>query len=153
MSVPAEQVELQHLGSVFIGIENQFLGIDYQETLQEFIPELQKAELGQFGGESNAVGDAWKALAPSTIKKKGHDQILFETGRLESSLVGKTGDSIQETTHRGLIFGTSVPYSIFHDVGTERLPIREHVGMDEQTLDKLVNALADATVEGLKATV
>jgi hypothetical protein len=53
-------------------------------------------------------------------------------------------------THRGLIFGTSVFYSIFHTQGGGNLPKREHVGITENSIDNLAVKVADQTIEELK---
>lgn len=150
MPVYTEQVELSQVGSIFLGIEQQFMGIDYSETLRDVIPDLEKDEQGQFAGEMSANGTKWPPLSDTTIAIKGHDTILVDTGRLKSSLVGQTPDSIRETSHRGLLFGTSVPYSIFHDKPTANRPQRQHVGIGEQTVETIVNKIADATVNALK---
>ena len=67
------------------------------------------------------------------------------------SLAGPSADAIRETTHRGLIFGTSTPYAMFHQKGTSNIPQREHVGINEEILDKIVEAVAAQAVEAMKA--
>lgn len=147
-----QQIEgVRALGGVFVEIEEQFKAADYTRTLTPFLDLLQRTHAEGFSTQSNPVGRKWKPLAPSTIKRKGHGIILFETGRLKSSLIGATGDSVRAVSHRGMLFGTQVPYSIFHQNGTSRLPQREHVGMNDETCQQIVNAVADATVEALKA--
>jgi len=152
--VVAEELDdLRYLGGVFAGVEAQFRDLDYTETLRGFMPVLQQEEARQFSQQADAAGRAWPKLSPVTIARKGHDRILVETGRLRASLESQNGDSVRATSHRGLLFGTAVPYSIFHQTGGRRLPQREHVGMNSEACDKLTATVADATVRGLKATV
>ncbi len=146
MSVPTEEIDLQYLGGVFLGVENQFRDADYTDVMQGFMPVLEAGEAQIFTTGTDPGGNPLKPNAPSTVKRKGHGIILVDESRLSESLMSETGDSIREASHRGLIFGTSVPYSAFN-------ADRPHVGMSEETLEKLLNTVADATVEKLKATV
>lgn len=77
--------------------------------------------------------------------------------RLATSLTTKTrqtfGDAVREAigTEGGgvMSFGTTVPYAIYNDQGTERIPARPHIGLTEQHLDKMVNRAADFTLAEL----
>ena len=48
---------------------------------------------------------------------------------------------------QAVVFGTRVPYSHYHQYGTERLPKREHVGIDKTALDSLVEQAAERAVQ------
>ena len=77
--------------------------------------------------------------------------------RLSTSLTAKTrqsyGDAVREAVSEGnggaLTFGTTVPYATYNDQGTERIPARPHVGMNEQFLDAVVERLADYQLKQL----
>ena len=151
MAVVKEQIDdLRFLGGIYQEMENQFEAADYEEPLKDFFEDLQDAHRDYFLNEHGPDGSAWPPLAPSTSARKGHDRILFETGELEKQLTGD-GSGIREPTHRGLIFGTDLFYSIFHQEPQEGgLPKREHVGMDDELLQVVVDSVADHTVESLK---
>lgn len=108
-----------------------------------------------FANQQSPAGSQWAALSPATIARKGHATILFETGRLKGSLTQPNhGDGIRSTwdewpNNAGLIFGTDVPYSQFHLFGTQRLPVRDHLGLNEVTLNQLVDRAADHAVAEL----
>jgi phage gpG-like protein len=147
-----QQVEgIASLGGVFVEIEQQFINADYSETLEPFLRVFEGTHAAGFAAEASPSGSKWRPLSPRTIKRKGHGIILYETGRLKASLIGATGDSVRAVSHRGLLFGTEVPYSIFHQDGTSRLPQREHVGINDETCQSVVDAIADAVVETLKS--
>ncbi len=153
VSVIKEEIEdLQFLGGIFVEIEQQYSEADYSNQLDAFLPVLEGTHKKQFSAQSSPSGQRWPALAPSTIKRKGHNRILFESGRLEKSLTTKSGDAVRSVGEdgRGLLFGTSVPYSVFHNLGKGQKK-REHVGLVTKTLDSLVNNVADHTVEEMKA--
>lgn len=155
--VLTEQLDdLKFLGGVYSDTEKRFKEADYTGVLNDFLDVLEKKHAEYFDSQTSPVGQSWPPLAPSTIAAKGHNQILFRTGRLRESLTGKSSDAIrdafQEAFGAGLSFGTSTPYSTFHMEDGGRLPQREHVGMNDETLDDFVDTVADHAVEELKFT-
>ena len=130
----------------FRDIAKKFKEGDYRRILAAQLDTLESDERSFFQNERSPGGRKWKPLAQSTIKRKGHNVILRETGRLESSLVSVTGDSIAEATHRGLLFGTRAPHAWIHQDGAGHVPQREHTGITSKTLDKIVKDIAAATV-------
>ena len=142
----------KELGGILVDVEERFKNADYAETLFPFLATLEQTHGQQFRSQQDSSGAAWAPLAASTIARKRHSRILYETGALEASLAGNTGDSVRAVSHRGLLFGTQVEYAGFHQEGTSRMPARPPVGMQVQTLDEMVNAVADAAVEQLKYT-
>jgi phage gpG-like protein len=149
-----ELSEARELGGIMVLIEQDFKKADYQKTMESFLPVLTDSHKSRFEQQVNPAGTPWKPLAQSTVRRKGHDKILFETGRLKASLSRRTSDSVREVSPRGqgLLFGTTVPYSSFHDDG-RGVPRRQHVGMNEQQLQEFVDAIADHAVQEIKDTL
>lgn len=115
--------------------------------LRETMVDLEELHEGYFGSESDPLGAAWPELAPATIARKGHNRILYDTGRLAASLTSKSGDAIREIISepagQGLAFGTSVDYAPFHQFGTSRIPQRQHVGVNDRVIDIMAERVAD----------
>lgn len=153
--VPQLIEDIQYLGMIYAEIEQQFKECDYEETLTAFFPILEQTHAEHFRTQSAPDGTPWPPLSDRTVKRKKHDRILFQTGRLRSSLIGNTSDTVRAVSERGqgLLFGTAVEYAGFHDKGSGRLPQRQHVGMVDETLQILVDSVADKTVEALKFTL
>lgn len=147
----SEEIDISQWPDWWKSLDAQFRAINYEPAMISFLGVLETAHQGYFDRSESPGGDPWPPLAPYTVRRKGHDTILVETGRLRSSLTRRGRDAIRETSHRGLIFGTEVPYAYFHQDG-EGVPQREHVGMNEETLQILLDDVLDATVEGLKQT-
>lgn len=145
---------IEGLEQVFGVIEADWFDFDYSELLESFIPKLEEKHAEHFEGQHDPSGLAWASLAASTIRRKGHNRILFETGRLGVSVIAESPDSIRdvisESLNHGLVFGEDVPYSHFLQDGTNRMPARKHVGINETTLTEFVDLIADDTVEKLK---
>ncbi len=61
------------------------------------------------------------------LKKYGFDYpLLVATGKLAASLLGPNNPgSISKITKLSLIFGTSVEYGIFHQLGGNKIPLRK----------------------------
>lgn len=141
------------LEDIFKDVQDQFKDIDYTPVLQGYMTELETAHVDYFMEEHDPVGKAWKPLSPRTIARKGHDQILFETGALMNSPGGQTADSIKLVFREGdgtyLVFGTGVEYAHWHMTGTTRMPARPFLGLNDELLETLTTATADAAVDAL----
>ena len=158
---------IEGLLSVFDDLQNSLYDGDWTGPLRDEIPHLQEIHRRHWMDQSDPGGTAWAPLAESTIARKGrrsghqaaHSTILVDTGRLFESLVigpaSSDSDRIRDVSRTDdgafLVFGTSVPYSIFHDEGTARMPARVHVGMNDADVDEVAGRLADAAVDLLKA--
>jgi phage gpG-like protein len=81
----------------------------------------------QFRTHGARSGEAWAPLAPSTIKKKGHSDILRDGGDLEESFKLWDPENVYEATDDYLRYGSKVDYGHFHQTGTEELRGQKHV--------------------------
>jgi len=88
----------------------------------------------QFATETDPDGVRWAALAPSTLAQKRRlgypDSILTRTGKMRNSVV-----AIADA--RSVLIGVDVPYAIFHQQGTRKMPQRRILGMNDQREQKL----------------
>lgn len=150
MTVATEVVDgFAGLATLLASVGPQFEDIDYEPPLTEFLGTLEETHATYFNDEKSPAGTAWPQLAPSTIVRKGHDGILLETGALRSSLTAP-GQGIRQVGSAGLLFGSDVPYSAFHQFGTGLIPPREHAGINNETTQLLIEAIADHCVESMK---
>ncbi|NER97508.1 MAG: hypothetical protein F6J86_27275 [Symploca sp. SIO1B1] len=92
----------------------------------------------QFATETDPDGVRWAALAPSTLAQKRRlgypDSILTRTGKMRRS-VNSVADA------RGVLIGVDVPYAIFHQQGTRKMPQRRILGMNDKRRGKLVKLI------------
>lgn len=139
------------LQRVFDGIGHALDNASYRVPLILASKEYERFEETLFENEKAPDGTHWAPLKPSTVKKKQHDVILHETGRLGASLIGETGDSIREIDDRSLAFGESVPYSSFLEDGNPNMEARPHVGLNEEMVDRTAEYVADGAVIALQA--
>lgn len=117
-----------------------------QPTWQSVINILQEMEQGFFASSAGPDGEAWAPLKPYTVKKKGHDIILRETYELEKGLTGQSATSVRETNPTMLEFGTSRDWAWVHQDGSGRIPQRMMVGMTEESINDVLEVVADAAV-------
>ena len=139
------------IGGVLVETEEAWKRMDWKPWLGNVaVAAIERYETGYYEAETDPLGAAWQQLAAATIRKKGHDTILVDSGRMKASLTGRTSDSIidvvQEGMNAGLTRGTSVEYAGFHQTGTRTIPQRAHVGLDEAKVDALTEAAADEAV-------
>ena len=130
------------------GVVTDFSRMRFEPLLERGFRMLEEEHGVRFALESDPDGNPWQPLAPSTIKRKGHAIRLLETGRLRGSLRDRAhADGIRqkwdEWPQAGLIFGTSVPYGMFHETGGPNLPKRPFMGMAEHSLDLFTEHTAD----------
>ena len=142
--------DTEQLDGLYHDLESLVYNTDYSEALSDFQHIIAEGEAESFATETASNGEAWSLLAESTIRRKGHDQILVESFALLNSLVGVGNEgNISEVDSHGSIYGTSVPYAIFHDQGTSRMPARPPVGVSEDRVDQLAEMVAQRTIEAI----
>ena len=144
----------QDMEMFFSQIHQDFRDVRYVGILQGIVADLETLHAQYFVSNTDPVGKPWPPLAASTVRAKGHDTILVDTGKLRASLIGKTGDSIREVfvegeTH-GLMFGTDLEYAHYHLTGTNRMPARPEVGISNEVMDAMTGRMLDFAIEELK---
>ena len=113
------------------------LVLDY---LREGVADFFRRQAGPDG--------PWEALAQSTVERKGHGRILFDSGRLQAALTGHTADSIVEVTRLSLIYGVDLFRALKHEGGLFGLPRRGFMPYGHQ-VDDFVARRATEHILGL----
>jgi phage gpG-like protein len=90
--------------------------------IQRISQELRRRVQEQFLTEGQAYGQHWLERKRETRGSKNRP-ILFQTGRLRQSFL-EGPEHIEEAEGTALTFGSRVPYAIFHQLGTRRMPAR-----------------------------
>jgi phage gpG-like protein len=90
--------------------------------IQRISEELRRRIREQFETEGAAYGDHWLERKRETRGSQGKP-ILFRTGRLKQSFL-EGPEHIEESDGQTLTFGSRVPYAIFHQLGTRKMPAR-----------------------------
>lgn len=150
---------VDELPQVMADLFEEFYRIDYSPMLVRELSLMADLHRDYFLHSIGPDGAPWKPNAPLTIARKGHRKVLFGIPShghpLFHSLTDKqpSDDAIRQAFHTGrgsyLVFGTRVPYSIFHDEPRGRTPARRHVGLTEKYVDQLAERVADYAVARL----
>lgn len=150
MTAVVDVASLEDFAALLAGVAADFQGIAWREWTEREFAALEGFHDQGFAAERSPAGQPWEPLRPSTVRKKGHDTILWETSRLRRSLTGPGDDAVRAVEgawpELGLVFGTNVPYSRYHsrlDGHAHRLPAREHVGVDGRFIDQATERAAD----------
>lgn len=129
---------------------------DLRSVYQRILRDLRQMEVHEFASEGSFFGEAWSELSPAYAawkrKRFPGRKILVRTGRLRSSVVQQTGDSIAEVSKKGLVFGTLVEYAGYHDrchaAGDDLqfgdgASLRPFLGMTEEMDDRYSGWISD----------
>jgi phage gpG-like protein len=88
----------------------------------------------------------WQDLSPSYAKWKARHypgrKILERTGRMRTSLTLRGGmDSVYMLSPSALAVGTLVPYAMYHQTGTKRMPMRKIIELTAEQKKRWVQIL------------
>jgi phage gpG-like protein len=101
---------------------------DFYKSEQSIFKLQGPGKYPAFKGERNPNTGLTQYQA-AKIKKVGFDYpLLVRTGRLAASLLGPNNSgSVSKITNLSLVFGTSVPYGIYHqsDEARSKIPLRK----------------------------
>lgn len=114
--------------AAFLNLEQPF-GIMADEFFQSMASVF--AAEGAFEERSR-----WQELSPAYGRWKARHypgrKILELTGRLKNSLTTKGGpDNVLEITRDTLSVGTRVPYAMYHQTGTPKMPMRKIIELTD----------------------
>lgn len=130
---------IEDLRPVWDGLEK----IMYQIEGEQFKSEGAKGRSGK-----------WKDLSKDYAARKAIDypgkSILVRTGRLESSLTSKTGDSILIKEKQEFGFGTSLFYAVYHQTGTSKMPARPPISFADEQRMQMTKAIQKGLLKIMK---
>lgn len=95
-------------------------------------------------------GPGWEPLARSTVKKKGHGRILYESGDLQDSWTGGAGRHLARGGN-WIQLGSGNPYALFHEEGFHNVltdtsvtarPVLEG-GLENEVMDAFVRVILE----------
>ena len=176
MAVPIFIDSIADLPEVFTSVDEDFGLIEFEPFMEGELDKIADFERSLFDRQVSPDGSGWAPNAPSTIEAKGHSNVLrgirgprpakregvrstqkFGRFRLSNSLTLKskssTGDATREAVETAsgawLAFGTTVPYSVYHDHGSSSFPARQHVGINDAFLDGMTERCLDYAIKQL----
>jgi phage gpG-like protein len=99
---------------------------DNTPALAQIADDFREMMARQFASQGSAEGTPWAPLAPSTLRRRrASPSILYATGALLRSLTepGAAGH-VEALEDQSLTLGSGLPYALYHQTGTRRLPAR-----------------------------
>jgi phage gpG-like protein len=126
---------------------------DEAPALQAIADDFREMIAQQFSSEGRAEGTPWPPLAPATLRRKrAGAPILFRTGALLESLRGPSGaNHVEEIDASSLTLGSRLPYAMFHQLGTQRMPARPIIVLSGERSERWLEIVQSAIEE--KATL
>jgi hypothetical protein len=156
--VKTEYLTPEEVTGWFEGVAADLLETDVKPWLKDETVIIAGIHEYYFAAEIGPDGRRWPRLSPNTHKRvgiEGPDKILVDAGALRESLtvIDATNEAIRDIAQQNdetfLLFGTYVPYSVFHDEDdplTGR-PARRHVGLTDEYLDGATERLLDFVID------
>lgn len=105
---------------------------DLNKPLRKAGLYMERETKMNFARESGPDGAGWAPLAASTLAQKRGGGILKETGALSASIamIGPSGDQVK-------VASQGVPYGIYHQTGTSKMPQRKFIGIGDRHIPKI----------------
>jgi phage gpG-like protein len=132
----------------------------FEDALADNVPALaavaddfREMVAQQFASEGRAEGTPWPArvgagLAPPSRRTMRASPLLVRTGALRDSLTtpGAAG-SVEELDGGSLTLGTRLPYAMFHQLGTRRMPARPLIVLSDERSQRWTEIISGAIEE------
>ena len=121
------------------------IGIGYRKEVNAIFAKKQPRQSGL----------RWKELSPDYAKAKEKQipgvPLLVRTGRLKESMISKGAEgNITLIGKTQAVFGSTVPYGIFHDEGTSKMPKRNFSEPSDRRLKIFKNNIEDHIIRTLE---
>jgi len=109
---------------------------DFSEPLQEMVDDFHKViEPKQFSSEGSRGSHGWARLSTDygAWKAKNYPgrKILVLTGLMQESLFGENPWAIEEVKPLEMTVGTKLPFALYHQQGTTKMPARPVIDLTE----------------------
>lgn len=97
--------------------------------------------MGQAFKREGSPKGAWAALSEYTLRTRRYPgmPILVQTGALKRSLTQANNSEHILDAHRDYVeIGSRVPYAVYHQTGTRKMPAREMLVLDRHIVSRMI---------------
>lgn len=105
----------------------------------------------QFESQGSRGGRRWVPLSPAYKRWKDivapGQPILVLSGKMKASLVGRTGDTIEQFRPASLTLGTRIRYAGYHQTGTRRMPARPPIVLRPRDVRAMTDVIVNQNAE------
>jgi len=128
---------------------------DNAPALREIADDFREMVAQLFSSEGRAGGTPWPARksvgTARRVARTGRSitsPLLVRTGALRDSLIGLgAAGNVEEIDEGSLTLGTRVPYAIFHQLGTRRMPARPIIVLSDARTERWTEIVRSAIEE------
>lgn len=115
--------------------------------------EIEKAQFDSEGGKG--ASGKWQELteryAAQKIDRYGAGKKILEaTGDLEASLTGDNAGSYYWSNKTEIAVGSTIPYGIYHQRGSEKLPARPPISFADDSKRDLMKTIQSELIKQLR---
>ena len=105
----------------------------------------------QFDSQGSRGGRRWVPLSPAYKRWKDivapGMPILVLSGKMKASLVGRTGDTIEQFRPSSVTLGTRIRYAGYHQTGTRRMPARPPIVLRPRDVRAMTDVIVNQNAE------
>jgi len=129
-------------------------------ALREIAEDFREMVAQQFASEGRAEQTPWPprklaggaARARSARPRPADGPLLVRSGALRASLIGPSApEHLEEADQRTLTLGSRLPYAMFHQTGTRRLPARPLLVLSDERARRWTGIVRGALEEKTRA--
>lgn len=140
------------LANILSGVARDARNADFENVLGPFCQSLAEREEQATAADQPLVGMVPMFSCPAATKKKGAARIQIVTEAIAPSLIHESRpDNRTPASARGLLFGPDFERASFEPETAPNVRANTDFARLEKELDRLVNQIADITVESMKS--
>ncbi len=126
---------------------DRFMG-DFGKPLRRAVREVVIPSIDQnFAVEGRP---AWPPLAASTVRKKGHDRVLHESGALRSRATSFGAWEFSDREGDAWVSTLGLPYEWVHQAGYRFIPKREYMMIQAEDVDQIAEKFEEHVDDALR---
>ena len=146
MASSTRSLTLADLPDFLAGLGESLQRIDFAKPLATVGLYLASQAQQRFDEQRSPDGVPWADWARPPSEKRGGPtaKLLRDTDVLMASLTSQAhAEHIEEATSASLLWGTNLPYSSFQQEGTEDIPARPFLGINDKMRGRIGLILTD----------
>jgi len=122
---------------------------DQAPALQAIADDFRALIARQFSTEGRAEGTPWPPRkSRARVGAVREPPLLIRTGALRDSLIGPSAPGhVEELEAQSLTLGSRLPYALFHQLGTRRMPARPLIVLSGERTERWIEIIRSGIEE------
>lgn len=143
-----DRIPVEELSEQLYGTAAELLQLSCAPVFAQMLPIIRQSIEERFDTATSPDLAPWPERKPDP-RDDGHP-LLIDTGALIDAAIGQGTGAMEQLGQRELLLGIDgqvIEYANVHNEGFRNIPQREYFGLDEDTIDKCADLLADYVMQ------